>query len=305
MTVNFRRWRCGAKVVLLGVGLCAFMGCSTLRVERWQPAFTGVDITRGEAREGKPRLQQVSAVRIDLHDPDIVFLASPSNGDAPLETTSETTSAFLLRHHLQVAVNANFFEPCCAPGDKDLLGLAVSRGDVVSLAVATGLGAKALILTRENRARIVATVDEAAVVGAWTAVAGSEIVLARGRKTEWPATDFNRLTHPRTAVGVSRNGRYLIVVVIDGRQPGYSMGATMDEVAAWLRRLGAYDGLNLDGGGSTTLVRAEDEKAVVLNRPSGAARPAGDGSENQVTTRPLRSVGNSLGVFAKPLPAAH
>lgn len=303
MTEASQRRRCGVRVLLVLAVACGWSGCSTLRVERWTPIFKGVEFTRGEAREGKPRLQRVRAVRIDLRDPDVGFLSTPANGEAPRETTSETTSAFLLRHHLQVAFNANFFEPCCAPGDKDLLGLAVSRGEVVSSAVASGLGAKALILTRDNQARIVATTDESDFAGAWTAVAGSEIVLVHGEKTTWPATDFNRLTHPRTAVGVSRNGRYLIVVIIDGRQPGYSLGATMDEVADWLRRFGAYDGLNLDGGGSTVLVRAEGEKAVVLNRPSGAARPASAGAGNQPSTRPLRSVGNSLGVFAAPLPA--
>jgi exopolysaccharide biosynthesis protein len=58
---------------------------------------------------------------------------------------------------------------------------------------------------------------------------------------------------PRTAVGVSANGRYVYLITIDGRQPGFSDGATLFETAEWLRRFGAYQGLNLDGGGSTTM----------------------------------------------------
>ena len=93
---------------------------------------------------------------------------------------------------------------------------------------------------------------------------------------------------PRTAVGISQDEESLILLAIDGRQPGFSIGATPYQTAEWLDRFGASQGLNLDGGGSTTMVR-EDEfgSPLVLNSPS-------DGSE--------RFNGNNLGVFAKPIP---
>ena len=76
--------------------------------------------------------------------------------------------------------------------------------------------------------------------------------------------------HPRSAAGVSRNGRYLILMTIDGRQAGYSEGTTTAETAEWIRKLGAYNALNLDGGGSTALViEGADGSPVVLNRPCG------------------------------------
>ena len=51
----------------------------------------------------------------------------------------------------------------------------------------------------------------------------------------------------------------LYILVADGRQPGYSMGLSTWEVAEMLRYLGADDGLNMDGGGSTTLyIRDKD-----------------------------------------------
>lgn len=81
------------------------------------------------------------------------------------------------------------------------------------------------------------------------------------------------------------------------------MGATLGEVADWLRRFGAHDGLNLDGGGSTAMVMAGAAGAVVLNHPSGAAKPgagkAGDGAKSGGQ----RSNGNNFGVWAKPLGA--
>ena len=276
---------------------------AAIRIGPWAPIYRGVELAQGEADAAEPRLQQVRAVRIDLREPGIELFSTPANGDAPLETTSETTVEFVRRHGVQVAVNASFFSPCCTPGDKDLTGLAMSRGVVVSPPVRHGPGDCVLAITKDNRAVITKSGPAFREADFWTAVAGSGIVLEAGVKPAGVTAAENVAAHPRTAVGISRDGRYLILLVIDGRQPGYSMGATMSEVADWLLRFGAHDGLNLDGGGSTTLVRAAGEKAVVVNRPSGAAKPAGDGLENRVDARALRSVGNNLGVFAQPLPA--
>jgi large repetitive protein len=71
--------------------------------------------------------------------------------------------------------------------------------------------------------------------------------------------------HPRTAVGTRADGT-IILVVVDGRQEGYSVGMTLEETATLMLELGAVDALNLDGGGSTTLVTA----AGIINRPSDA-----------------------------------
>jgi hypothetical protein len=92
--------------------------------------------------------------------------------------------------------------------------------------------------------------------------------------------------NPRTAVGISQNNRYMYLITIDVRQPGYSDGADLHDTGAWLLRFGAYTGLNLDGGGSTTMVKAEGSGAKLLNKPSGGTQ---------------RIVGNNLGVFALPL----
>jgi hypothetical protein len=77
---------------------------------------------------------------------------------------------------------------------------------------------------------------------------------------------------PRSAVGQLRDGRILLVAV-DGRQPGYSVGLTNWELAQALVRLGAVTGMALDSGGSTTM--AFDGE--LLNRPS-------DGAERRIST---------------------
>ena len=70
-------------------------------------------------------------------------------------------------------------------------------------------------------------------------------------------------THPRTAAGRTRDGS-LILLVVDGRQPE-SRGVNLEELAAIMHDLGAVDALNLDGGGSTTLV----VNGTLLNKPTG------------------------------------
>lgn len=78
---------------------------------------------------------------------------------------------------------------------------------------------------------------------------------------------------PRTAIGWQPDGTILLVVV-DGRQPQWSVGMTLAELADLMRDLGCQEALNLDGGGSTTMVVRDR----VVNRPSDATgeRPVSD-----------------------------
>jgi hypothetical protein len=79
---------------------------------------------------------------------------------------------------------------------------------------------------------------------------------------------------PRTALGVTADG-HMLLVVVDGRQPGYSVGMTLQELADLMQSLGAVNAINLDGGGSSTMW----VNGMLANRPS-------DGSQ--------RGVGNAL-----------
>lgn len=91
------------------------------------------------------------------------------------------------------------------------------------------------------------------------AMAGGPLLLQDGRPTpraEWNAEGFgprhNQRRHPRTAIGFDGRGG-AFVLVIDGRQPGYSIGATTEETIAIMRAFGAVDAVMLDGGGSSQL----------------------------------------------------
>lgn len=91
--------------------------------------------------------------------------------------------------------------------------------------------------------------------------------------------------HPRAAAGVDATGTRVLLVVADGRRPE-SRGLTAEELAGWMVRLGAYEALNLDGGGSATLVAAlGGPEPQVINRPSGILE---------------RPVPVAIGVFYRP-----
>lgn len=88
---------------------------------------------------------------------------------------------------------------------------------------------------------------------------------------------------PRTAVGISRDGHQVDLVVVDGRSEA-SAGVTIAELAEMLRTLGDASGANMDGGGSSELVSRDrkTQRTVIKNVPS-------DGTE--------RSVANGVGIF--------
>jgi hypothetical protein len=88
------------------------------------------------------------------------------------------------------------------------------------------------------------------------------------------ALDYAGRRHPRTAVGVSRDGLTVILVVVDGRQEG-SRGATLYELAELMVELGAHRAINLDGGGSSAMWIARE--GGVVNVPSGGRWEAGLG----------------------------
>jgi exopolysaccharide biosynthesis protein len=97
---------------------------------------------------------------------------------------------------------------------------------------------------------------------------------------------FATARHPRTAVGIADRGRRLLLVVVDGRRAGYSAGMSLRETAVLMLALGAPEAINLDGGGSTTMVLADRDSVGgmrVANRPSD---PTGE-----------RAVGNALAII--------
>lgn len=247
----------------------------------WEPLFKGIDFA--EARKMAPEPLALYAVRIDLKESGIEFLVTPSNGKSPLETDGRKTSTFLKEFKCQLAINASPFSPVedTEGTPRDILGLSASRGDVYSKPHGNHC---AMLISKDNR--VTFAEPPIKTEGAYNAVSGFDMLLKHGANVGAPDQ-----RHPRTAAGTSQDGRYLYFLLIDGRQPLYSLGASTKETADWIAQIGAFDALNLDGGGSTTLVVSDQNGgAQVLNRPIHNKIP---GTE--------RVNGNHVGVYAKAL----
>ena len=225
-----------------------------------------------------PRPLQIHAVRYDLRDRAfevacVVATADP-DGDGPAETRLSHPEITVTNRHLLVAVNTNPFSPVAdARGRRprgyvhgwpaDILGLAIEDG--VRRSGRDGSGCHFWIDAEGYP--VISCGEPPSDVR--QAVGGFNIVLRNGGLT-MPATDGKSLA-PRSAVGFDRDRRWLWIVVVDGRQPGYSEGVDLHELGEILTGLGCSEGLNLDGGGSSAIFFAEPEASPVrlLNRPSG------------------------------------
>lgn len=104
-------------------------------------------------------------------------------------------------------------------------------------------------------------------------IGGAGLLVRNGRALDdWTEEDlrtgFGTERHPRTMIGLDRAGDVWLVTV-DGRQPGHSVGMTFHELQRLAARLQLRDALNLDGGGSTTMV----VRGTIVNRPSDLQGP--------------------------------
>jgi hypothetical protein len=104
-------------------------------------------------------------------------------------------------------------------------------------------------------------------------VSGGPLLLWKGRRLEEPEKEsisraFFLARHPRTAVGVRADGT-LLFVTVDGRQPEESVGMSIPELTDLMLELGCVSAINLDGGGSTTMVI----DGQIVNRPSSTSGP--------------------------------
>ena len=248
----------------------------------WEPLYSGIEYAR--ANYTLPRPMKCHAIRVDLRNPGVSFLTKPSNGTRPLDTDSQFPSRFLRQHHLQIAVSSSAFYPFVKwPGQPvDVVGLAVSEGDRYSDAVSN---LDSLVITARNEARVVPAGGDTR--NAWNGAGGNLIILRDGSdRAEFLAPEAS------SAAGISADGRYLFWLLVDGRQSGWSEGATPADSARLLKQLGASDAINFDGGSVVTLVReGRWFGATVLNRP---CHPFLTGFE--------RPIGGLLGIRASPLP---
>lgn len=260
-----------------------------------QPLFRGIHYRR--TFRSTPRPVMLHVVRVDLTAPGLAVLVTPGRSRSlEWETNARTTSAFLREFGLQLAVNANFFHPFAENTPWDYYPREGDRVGVVGQAIANQveygppLKSWPVLCFLSNQARILQT--EQCPEGTRQAVSGSAVLVLNGRPTPpevWGQADRDQ-AYSRTAIALDRSGKTLWIIAIDDKQWRYSEGVTLAELGEIAIAQGADTALNLDGGGSTTLVAATATGPRILNAPIHTKMPMRE-----------RPVANHLGFFAAPL----
>ena len=235
----------------------------------------------------KPRRMVAYVARVDLKEPGISFTGTErdplwgkpmpdyTNETWLVNTKRETAADFMMRRHgagrnVEIAVNASGWRPWGGAGCNStyaaLYRYAASEGMEVSHGKDPERGVF-FIVRKDGQVLIRPHVPVSMTNDVTIAVYGNRRILRRGVRTADadPAKAVD--VHPRTAFGLSRDRKTFVILAVDGRQPGYSEGATCADLADLLLREGCWDAINMDGGGSTSLViyDRKHNRPIMLN----------------------------------------
>ncbi len=260
-----------------------------------------------------PRKLSIHAVRVDLSNPKIYLVTNtkdaawgeymPYPKNRKIETKRMRVWEFAAAkrkegHNIRLAVNASPWGPWGDPKVHHLyangVGLLVSNGEV--LAMPHGKKAKgvpALVVRDNGETDLVKFTADDNPEGIKTAVSGFSFILTDGKlmKPDKPL-------HPRTFYGLSKDKKILYIGVVDGRQPELSLGMTCHEGGQLMKYLGAYNAVNMDGGGSTTLVTCKGGKNKLINAPSDAKNAKKD--KYKATRHVATALGVCVGKYKPP-----
>ncbi|HTW93302.1 MAG TPA: phosphodiester glycosidase family protein, partial [Tepidisphaeraceae bacterium] len=244
-------------------------------------------------------------VRVDLTNPAVHIRVCPSDLTSPRPAGWQTcllpVSAIARREDLIVAVNGSFFAPLqyrligarrvpyFRGNPANACGWTISDGRLWST-FDNCPGWPALIVRRDGSVAMDVYADPP--IDAVQMVSGCQWLVHHGEKTGDDVKPY-----PRTAVGLDASHHTLTLMVADGHRPGYSVGLTPAQMADLLVADGVTDAINLDSGGSSTLVMKLDNNWQLISRPS-------DGYELFIPISLERPVANALGIVEDSPPAA-
>ena len=240
-----------------------------------------------------PRIMKIVAVRVDLTDKKLRFQMTPRAKDwgkpmpgfekrYVIRTERKTCRRFLEEYvakgeNMVLCVNGTPWSPWQDPWNHpyaDNQGLLIDNGVLVS----PSRNRPGLIIKKDGSADFATLKKNADISHIRHAISGFSTVLAKGVVVDKRDTRYA----PRTGYGLSADRKTLYILVVDGRQPLYSMGMSTQELGEFLLYLGASDGLNMDGGGSTTLIIRDEKGVQKLNHYIGGRE---------------RTIGGSMGLI--------
>lgn len=194
-----------------------------------------------------------------VNDPTKVRLGIPSKVGS-----GEKVSSMVARTGAIAGVNGGgFADPNWKGNGFKPIGLVISQGKLFY----NGLGGKTStqIVGLDKQGKMIAgnySLEELSKIGVQEAVSFQPRIIVNGKGLIKNAAEGWGIA-PRTAMGQRADGA-LLFVVIDGRQPGYSIGANLYDVQQIMLKHGAVIAANLDGGSSTVLVKDNE----IVNKPS-------------------------------------
>lgn len=221
-----------------------------------------------------PRPLRIYFLRIELNNGLEVFTLPGEDPDGPGPAESQLTNPndLFRKFHALAAVNANAF----AGLSNDKAAAADwFEGRPVDIHGIVASGRKVISPIEENRTSFwIDTLGKPHIGTPKSLDSVSEAVadwfaplLIDSKIIPDPA---DQALHPRTAVGFDDSGAWLLMVVVDGRQPGFSEGVTLYELAQIFQSQKCSQSINLDGGGSSIMLVQEPGKDVrTVNSPSG------------------------------------
>lgn len=171
--------------------------------------------------------------------------------------------------HVLGAANADFFDMF---GDCHPSGLCVANG----ICVANPDTPNPFFAITRDGEPVIGFKEQYPVDTLAEAVGGGHIIVKDGKLFETaPLEGFGEIAHPRTAYGLTSDGK-VIITVVDGRRPVWSNGAALSELGGLMIEHGAVIALNTDGGGSSTFIVRKNDNLEMLNHPADLARPMED-----------------------------
>jgi len=222
----------------------------------------------------EPRPLRWHNVRVDLRNPRsqvIAVVNDDPDGEGPAEAALRSPLDMAASAGSIAFINTNAFGGLPDPNGKrptgwhvgmpvEIIGLAARGGAIRSEAKPEAYAP--LWLDRNGGAHL-GNPDDLSHVS--EGVAGFGWILRQN--TIIPRQDEVR--HPRTAVGLDQSGRWLFLVVVDGRQSGFSEGVSTNELGAHMKQIGCVEALNLDGGGSSIMLLGDAAGFLrIVNSPS-------------------------------------